>query len=117
MTNELSCKDCIWTQTDVNKFPCNRCRRAYVDHYKAQTINTWVTDVHKAISELRRLKSFDCYDIDDIQFDSYGTTIMMMGDAVPEMAKELHTDHTETDHFNHLQIGSLDFVSRRYEDG
>lgn len=116
MTNELSCNNCVDKNKHINEDPCKRCSRAYMDLFRAQTINSWISDVHKAIAELRNIKSFDCYDIDDIQFDSYGTTIMMMGDAVPEMAKELHTDHTQTDNFNHLQIGSLDFVSRRYED-
>lgn len=116
MTNELTCNDCIFQKRNINEDPCKRCSRAYVDYFRAQTINTWITDVHKAVTELRKLKSFDCFDIDDIQFDSYGTTIMMMGDAVPGMAEDLHTDYTQTDNFNHLQIGSLDFVSRRYED-
>ena len=116
MANELSCRDCIDQGTDVNEFPCSRCKRAYVDHYRRQTINTWITDVHKAITDLRKLKDFDRFEIDDIQFDAYGTTIMMRGDSVPDMAHQLLTDPTQTEHFNHLQIGSLDFMSRRMDD-
>lgn len=116
MANELTCRDCIYQSTDVNEFPCSRCKRAYVDHYRQRTVNTWITDVHKAITDLRKLKDFDIFQIDEIQFDSYGTTILMMGDSVPEMARQLHVDPTETEHFNHLQIGSLDFMSRRMDE-
>lgn len=109
------CANCRAERKKASEEPCKSCSRAYIDRYTPITTYQWLENVLDVIDAAKMARTHGSLQIESIEFDGDGATVLLYGEGAPELAKERKGQCTQTEYFNHYLVGNVDFVSRRFD--